>query len=161
MHPLDLRVVISDAVTRVRPQVELRGGRLEAEIDDQPLTVKGDAERLTTAVDNLLQNAVKFSVSPPRIEVRASLTATGVQVVVRDEGVGIPPAALGRLFEKFYRVEDPRLRNVAGTGIGLYLVRQVVEGHGGQVEVDSVPGRGTTFTLRLPQAAPVGASLGG
>jgi signal transduction histidine kinase len=161
MHPLDLRVVISDAVTRVRPQVELKGGSLEAEIDDQPLTVKGDAERLTTAVDNLLQNAVKFSVGPPRIEVRGSLTATGVVVAVRDEGVGIPTAALGRLFEKFYRVEDPRLRNVAGTGIGLYLVRQVVEGHGGQVEVDSVPGRGTTFTLRLPQAAPVGASLGG
>jgi signal transduction histidine kinase len=161
MHPLDLRAVISDAVTRVRPQVELKGGRLEAQIDDQPLTVKGDAERLTTAVDNLLQNAVKFSVSPPRIEVRGSLTATGVEIVVRDEGVGIPPAALGHLFEKFYRVEDPRLRNVAGTGIGLYLVRQVVEGHGGQVEVDSVPGRGTTFTLRLPQAAPVGANLGG
>jgi signal transduction histidine kinase len=161
MHPLDLRAVISDAVTRVRPQVELKGGRLEAQIDDQPLTVKGDAERLTTAVDNLLQNAVKFSVGPPRIEVRGNLTATGVEVVVRDEGVGIPPAALGHLFEKFYRVEDPRLRNVAGTGIGLYLVRQVVEGHGGQVEVDSVPGRGTTFTLRLPQAAPVGASLGG
>jgi len=64
---------------------------------------------------------------------------------------------MGRLFEKFYRVEDPRLRNVAGSGIGLYLVRQVVEGHGGRVQVYSVAGRGTTFTLRLPQTAQVGA----
>jgi len=160
MHPLDLRAVITDAVTRVRPQVDLKGGRLDAQVDDQPLTVRGDAERLTTAIDNLLQNAVKFSVGAPRIEVRGTRSPSGVEVVVRDEGVGIPAAALGRIFEKFYRVEDPRLRTVAGTGIGLYLVRQVMEGHGGRVEVESVPGRGTTFTLRLPEAAPVGASLG-
>lgn len=158
MHPLDLRAVITDAVTRVRPQVELKGGRLDAQVEDRPLTVRGDNERLTTAIDNLLQNAVKFSVGAPRIEVRGTQTATGVEVVVRDEGIGIPAAAIGRLFEKFYRVEDPRLRNVAGTGIGLYLVRQVIEGHGGRVEVESVPGMGTTFTLRLPQTAPVGAT---
>ena len=161
MHTLDLRSVVQDAVSRVRPQVELKGGRLEAAVDDRPLTVKGDSERLTTAIDNLLQNAVKFSVGAPRIQVRASRTPGGVEVVVRDEGIGIPAAAIGRLFEKFYRVEDPRLRNVAGTGIGLYLVRQVVEGHGGRVEVDSVPGGGTTFTLRLPASAPVGAIPGG
>jgi|GEM_PF-4380360 len=157
MHPLDLRAVITDAVTRVRPQVELKGGGLEVQVDDHPLTVTGDAERLTTAIDNLLQNAVKFSVGAPRIEVRGTQTPAGVEVTVRDEGVGIPAAAMGRLFEKFYRVEDPRLRNVAGSGIGLYLVRQVVEGHGGRVQVDSVAGRGTTFTLRLPQTAQVGA----
>jgi signal transduction histidine kinase/putative methionine-R-sulfoxide reductase with GAF domain len=161
MHPLDMRALITDAVTRVRPQVELRGGTLVVQIEDRPLTVVGDAERLTTAIDNLLQNAVKFSVGPPRIEVRGTQIAASVEVVVRDEGVGIPAAAIGRLFEKFYRVEDPRLRNVAGTGIGLYLVRQVVEGHGGQVRVDSLPGRGTTFTLKLPQPAPVAAALGG
>jgi len=161
MHPLDMRAVIADAVSRVRPQVELRGGTLEAKVEKQALIVMGDADRLTTAVDNLLQNAVKFSVGPPRIEVRGMQTAAGVEIVVRDDGVGIPVAALGRLFEKFYRVEDPRLRNVAGTGIGLYLVRQVVEGHGGQVQVESVPGRGTTFTLKLPQAAPLAATRGG
>ena len=161
LHALDMRAVLADAVSRVRPQVELKGGTLEAQIADRPLTVLGDAERLTTAIDNLLQNAVKFSVGSPRIEVRGTQTGSNVEIVVRDQGVGIPEAALGRLFEKFYRVEDPRLRNVAGTGIGLYLVRQVAEGHGGRVQVESMPGRGTTFTLKLPQAAPVAATLGG
>ena len=161
LHALDMRAVLADAVSRVRPQVELKGGTLEAQIADRPLTVLGDAERLTTAIDNLLQNAVKFSVGSPRIEVRGTQTGSNVEIVVRDQGVGIPEAALGRLFEKFYRVEDPRLRNVAGTGIGLYLVRQVAEGHGGRVQVESMPGRGTTFTLKLPQPAPVAATLGG
>ena len=160
MHPLDLRLVIQDSIDRVRPEVELKGGKLVGRLDDEPLTVTGDPERLTTAVDNLLQNAVKFSAAPPRIEVVADRQDGQVRLVVHDEGVGIAPEALGRLFEKFYRVNDPRLRNVAGTGIGLYLVRQVIEGHGGQVEVKSAVGAGTTFTLRLPVAAPVGAGRG-
>ncbi len=160
MHPLDLRLVIQDSIDRVRPQVELKGGKLVGRLDDEPLTVTGDPERLTTAVDNLLQNAVKFSAAPPRIEIVADRQDGQVRLVVHDEGVGIAPEALGRLFEKFYRVNDPRLRNVAGTGIGLYLVRQVIEGHGGQVEVKSAVGAGTTFTLRLPLAAPVGAGRG-
>lgn len=157
LHPLDLRLVVQDSIDRVRPQVELKGGTLVAHLADDPLPVTGDSERLTTAVDNLLQNAVKFSVAPPRIKVVADLKDGTIRLVVQDEGVGIAPEALGRLFEKFYRVNDPRLRNVAGTGIGLYLVRQVIEGHGGQVEVESAVGAGTTFTLRLPQTAPVGA----
>ncbi len=160
MHPLDFRAVVQDAVNRVRPQVDLKGGSLLATLPPEPLTVNGDAERLTTAVDNLLQNAVKFSVDPPRVEVAGSVTNGDVELVIKDEGVGIPAAALGRLFEKFYRVEDPRLRNVAGTGIGLYLVRHVIEGHGGRVDVESVPGRGTTFRIWLPQTATVVAGRG-
>jgi two-component system phosphate regulon sensor histidine kinase PhoR len=160
MHPLDLRLVVQDSIDRVRPQVELKGGKVVAHLADDPLTVTGDADRLTTAVDNLLQNAVKFSVDPPRVEVAGSVTNGDVELVIKDEGVGIPAAALGRLFEKFYRVEDPRLRNVAGTGIGLYLVRHVIEGHGGRVDVESVPGRGTTFRIWLPQTATVVAGRG-
>jgi signal transduction histidine kinase len=70
--------------------------------------------------------------------------------VIRDHGLGIPTAAMPRLFEKFYRVEDAALRNVSGTGIGLYLARQVVEAHDGTIVVDSRAGMGTAFTIRLP-----------
>ncbi len=160
MHSLDLRTVVQDAVSRVQPQVELKRGSVRVRLPDEPLTVTGDTDRLGTAIDNLLQNAVKFSVEPPSIEVDGAREDGHIELRVEDHGVGIPAAALSRLFEKFYRVEDPRLRNVAGTGIGLYLVRQVIEGHGGHVEVKSVPGAGTTFRLRLPQGAPA-ATQGG
>jgi signal transduction histidine kinase len=153
MTELDLRTVVTDAVERVRPQVALKHGSLRVVLASTPLTVLGDPERLATAVDNLLQNAVKFSTAPPQIEVTGSREDGSVRLVVKDHGIGIPAAARPRLFEKFYRVNDPELRNVAGTGIGLYLVRQVVEGHGGRVEVDSQPGQGAAFQIQLPVAA--------
>jgi two-component system sensor histidine kinase SenX3 len=117
------------------------------------LPVLGDSERLATAVDNLLQNAVKFSPEAPRIEVKGSRVDGRVTLEVRDHGVGIPESARQRLFEKFYRVNDPELHNVAGTGIGLYLVRQVIEGHGGHVTVESQRGQGASFRIELPAAA--------
>ena len=147
---VDLRSVVTDAVERVRPQVELKHGRVEVELASAPLTVLGDPERLATAVDNLLQNAVKFSPAAPRIEVTGTRENGAVRLVVKDHGIGIPAAAQARLFEKFYRVSDPELNNVVGTGIGLYLVRQVVESHGGRVDVDSQPGQGSTFKIQLP-----------
>jgi len=150
MAALDLRRVVSDAVDRVRPQVALKDGTLHVDLAPAPLTVLGDPERLATAVDNLLQNAVKFSEGPPRIEVTGNRQNGQVHLVVKDHGIGIPAAARSRLFEKFYRVESPELQNVAGTGIGLYLVRQVIEGHGGRVEVDSQPGQGSAFEIALP-----------
>jgi len=153
MASLDLRRVVNDAVERVRPQVELKQGTLQVELASSPLTVLGDPERLGTAVDNLLQNAVKFSEGPPRIEVSGSRENGKVHLVVKDHGLGIPTAAQARLFEKFYRVDSPQLHNVAGTGIGLYLVRQVIEGHGGRVDVDSHPGEGSAFEIALPAVA--------
>jgi signal transduction histidine kinase len=153
LTPLDLRSVVRDAVERVRPQVQLKEGDLAMELAPAPLPVLGDAERLATAVDNLLQNAVKFSEGPPRIEVVGDRQDGRVRLAVKDHGIGIPEAARQHLFEKFYRVNDPQLHNVAGTGIGLYLVRQVVEGHGGRVKVESQPGEGSTFEIDLPVAA--------
>jgi signal transduction histidine kinase len=152
MTELDLRTVVTDAVDRVRPQVALKQGSVHLDLAPSPLTVVGDPERLATAVDNLLQNAVKFSAGPPEIEVIGDRQNGHVRLVVKDHGIGIPAAARPRLFEKFYRVNDPELNNVVGTGIGLYLVRQVIEGHGGRVEVASQPGEGAAFEIELPVA---------
>jgi signal transduction histidine kinase/putative methionine-R-sulfoxide reductase with GAF domain len=152
MTELDLRTVVTDAVERVRPQLALKQGNVSVDLATTPLTIVGDPERLATAVDNLLQNAVKFSAGPPDIEVTGDRADGHVRLVVKDHGIGIPAAARGRLFEKFYRVNDPELNNVVGTGIGLYLVRQVVEGHGGKVGVDSEPGQGSAFEIDLPVA---------
>ncbi|HEY9288140.1 MAG TPA: GAF domain-containing sensor histidine kinase [Candidatus Dormibacteraeota bacterium] len=156
LAPVDLRTVVSEAVDRVRPQVDLKNGDVDVALTTEPLPVIGDSERLATAVDNLLQNAVKFSEGPPHIEVEGGRYDGRVTLVVRDHGVGIPESARSHLFEKFFRVHDPQLNNVAGTGIGLYLVRQVVEGHGGMVTVESQPGTGSSFKIELPAAAEVG-----
>src|SRR2546429_1730470 len=102
MSEIDLRTVVADAVNRVRPQVELKQGRVDLTLTSAPLTILGDPERLATAVDNLLQNAVKFSAGPPQIEVTGNRENGSVRVVVRDHGIGIPPSAHARLFEKFY-----------------------------------------------------------
>ncbi len=163
---LDLRTVVKEAVDRVQPQVQLKEGRLHVDLAEAPLPVLGDPERLGTALDNLLQNAVKFSAGPPRIEVVGNRENGRIHLVVRDHGIGIPEAARRHLFEKFYRVHNPELQNVAGTGIGLYLVRQVVEGHGGRVQVDSHLGEGSAFEIDLPVAttqspSPSGGGQGG
>jgi K+-sensing histidine kinase KdpD len=152
LSALDLRRVVTDAVERVRPQVELKSGAVQVDLATAPLIVMGDSERLATAVDNLLQNAVKFSEGPPHIEVRGCRQNGNIRVVVKDHGIGIAAAARPRLFEKFYRVENPSMHNVAGTGIGLYLVRQVIESHGGRVAVESQPGEGSAFEIALPAA---------
>jgi signal transduction histidine kinase/putative methionine-R-sulfoxide reductase with GAF domain len=156
MNQLDLRQVLKEAIDRVRPQVALKHGEMQVALADEPLSVIGDAERLGTAVDNLLQNAVKFTADAPRIQVKGLRNNGRISIVVQDNGIGIPEEARGRLFEKFYRVNDPTLHNVAGTGIGLYLVRQVVEGHGGEVKVNSRPGAGSCFEIDLPAARTAG-----
>src|SRR3989440_116621 len=102
MASLDLRSVIQDAIERVRPQVELKQGLMEVKLSDAPLPVMGDADRLGTAVDNLLQNAVKFCEGPPKIEVLGAREDGRVRLVVKDHGIGIPETARTRLFEKFY-----------------------------------------------------------
>jgi signal transduction histidine kinase/putative methionine-R-sulfoxide reductase with GAF domain len=153
---LDLRTVVREAIDRVRPQVDLKQGALRVALANEPLPVVGDPERLATAVDNLLQNAVKFSPGPPQIEVTGGRDNGRVTLVVRDHGLGIPEGARSRLFEKFYRVNDPLTRNVAGTGIGLYIVRQVIEGHGGQITVNSQPGQGASFRIDLPASVETG-----
>ncbi len=101
------------------------------------------------ALDNLLENAAKFSIDPPHIEVRLTTSDGDAEIVVQDNGIGIPEQAIPHLFEKFYRVDDPQLR-VGGTGIGLYLVRQVIDAHRGRISVESQPNRGTAFRITLP-----------
>jgi len=153
MTSLDFGAVVRDAVERVRPQVALKQGEVDVYLEPAPMPVLGDPERLATAVDNLLQNAVKFSEGPPRIEVVGERNDGRIRLRVVDHGIGIPDSARRHLFEKFYRVTDIPLQNVAGTGIGLYLVRQVVEGHGGRVTVDSRVRQGSVFQIELPAEA--------
>ncbi|MBT1545748.1 sensor histidine kinase [Curtobacterium aurantiacum] len=118
------------------------------------LRVMGDPGLLQVAVSNLIANAVKYSPDNTRVGVGVRSAKGFVEIAITDQGVGIPEADLDRVFERFYRVDPARSRATGGTGLGLAIVKHVVGNHGGDVRVWSQPGKGSTFTIRLPEADP-------
>jgi two-component system phosphate regulon sensor histidine kinase PhoR len=104
-----------------------------------------------------VDNAIKHSAADREIRLTAQDVGGAVEIRVRDEGCGIAPEHLPRLFERFYRVDKARSRQQGGTGLGLAIVKHIVQAHGGTVDVESTPGVGSTFTIRLPQEATAAA----
>ncbi|GAB3612094.1 sensor histidine kinase [Humibacter ginsengisoli] len=143
--------VVASAVDQNRVLAESRGIELATGRASHAV-VFGDESLLTTAVHNLVSNAVRYSPDKTRVGIGARLTDGVVEVAVTDQGPGIPPEDLDRVFERFYRVDQARSRATGGTGLGLSIVKHAVQNHGGEVRVWSQPGRGSTFTIRLPEA---------
>jgi len=124
---------------------------------EKRLTVWGEESMLVTAVHNLIANAIQYSAPPSRVGIGISGTDDTVEIAVTDQGIGIPDDELDRVFERFFRIDQARSRSTGGTGLGLSIVKHVVQNHGGEIRVWSQPGRGSTFTIRLPrvfEAAP-------
>jgi PAS domain S-box-containing protein len=117
---------------------------------DDPLIVEGDEVRLELVLHNLLQNAVKYSPKGGKVYVRLDRKGGNARIAVIDTGIGIPETALAQLFQRFYRASNADQAQIGGTGIGLYLVNEIVTRHGGKVEVTSTEGQGSTFTVILP-----------
>lgn len=154
MERLDLRNVVQHAIESLLPRLEERQHGLSLSLPDEPLWVEGDTVRLEQIVSNLLTNAVKYT--PRGGEIAVALSAEAGQSVlrVRDNGVGIPPEMLDRIFELFTQAPTDTARSDGGLGLGLTLVRSLVRLHGGSVSAASEgPGRGSEFTVRLPLAA--------
>ncbi|MFC1491812.1 sensor histidine kinase, partial [Nitrospinota bacterium] len=123
----------------------------EVNISDEFDRVWADPSALERIFINLLENAVNFSPQGEVVEVTARASLDGrIEVSVKDRGEGIPPEHLPRIFERFYRVDPARSRNRGGTGLGLAIVKHLVQGHSGEVSVESTPGKGATFRLTLP-----------
>jgi two-component system sensor histidine kinase SenX3 len=147
--------VIGEAVGRISSAAEHAGIELQVSSDPH-VRLLGDRRQLVSAVFNLLDNAVKYSPADAQVRVSAECDGDGrVRLSVADDGVGIPRRDLDRIFERFYRVDRARSRGTGGTGLGLAIVRHVASNHGGEVEVESTEGVGSTFTLTLPQASPI------
>lgn len=152
-QPVQVAAVVGEAVERVRSAAAAKDVTLAEEVDAS-VRVLGSAPQLVTALTNLLDNAVCYSPAGTRVSVSAHAGGDGVvEILVADEGVGIPAEEVGRVFERFYRADRARSRATGGTGLGLAIVKHVVSNHGGQVSVWSTPGCGSTFTVRLPAAA--------
>ncbi len=151
---VDAASVVADAVARCRSVAEQRQVELELDQTDG-CAVLGDRRQITAAVANVVENAVKYSEVGTSVSIGLRCEGPDVIFEVADRGVGIPAADLERIFERFYRADLARSRATGGTGLGLAIVRNAVQNHGGRVDVRSVEGEGSTFTLRLPSATSV------
>ncbi len=145
---VDLSQLVWTEVDAVLPLAAERGIRLISEIS--PLTVRGSAPDLALAVRNLLSNAVRYTEDGGEVRVSLHEDSERKVLTIADTGVGIPQRDLDRIFERFYRVDVARSRSTGGTGLGLSMVRHVVEAHGGRVGVESELGAGSSFTIELP-----------
>lgn len=151
-HPevVELDQVIASAIDQNRVHADAQRVTL-ASGGAKGLRVWGDETMLVTAVHNLILNAVQYSPSPSRVGIGVTAADDVIEIAVTDQGIGIPEDELDRVFERFFRVDQARSRTTGGTGLGLSIVKHVVQNHGGDVRVWSQPGRGSTFTIRLPR----------
>ncbi|HWP74647.1 MAG TPA: sensor histidine kinase, partial [Methylomirabilota bacterium] len=144
--------VVHEVLESFRHPLHQQGFALEVSIAPDLPDVPLDGEALKQALANLLDNAMKYSADRRKIAVTARREGDGVAVAVADEGIGIPLSERERIFEKFYRVGRSETQGRRGSGVGLALVKHIVEAHGGRVTVDGGPGVGSRFTLHLPGA---------
>lgn len=152
LTPVALGDVVIPAVERLRPQAARAGLALTVEIDPQGPLVLADPERIQQVVTNLVHNAIKFTPAGGSVRVYSAVGGDEATVLVQDTGVGIPAEDLPRIFERFYKAD--RARTGGGTGLGLAIAKHIVCAHGGEIEAESVEGRGSTFRFTLPLAGP-------
>lgn len=149
---VDLDDLVAQAVARGRAVDESKAVDVNAFGTSDEIVVRGDARQLLSAIGNLVENAVKYSDDDGVVQVRTRVDERHIEVMVTDQGVGIPERDLDRIFERFYRVDRARSRETGGNGLGLAIVRHVASNHGGEVRVSSQEGEGSTFVLRLPRS---------
>jgi two-component system phosphate regulon sensor histidine kinase PhoR len=151
---IDLKSFLEDLVSGVEEGVRHRGFLLRAEIDADLPRVTLDREEIGLAATNLIDNAVKYSGDSREVIMRAHTENDHAVIEVQDFGIGLDPSERHRVFERFYRGGEALTRSVKGTGLGLTLVKNIVEAHGGTIDARGEPGQGSTFTIRLPVSGP-------
>jgi two-component system phosphate regulon sensor histidine kinase PhoR len=150
LQPVELRPLAEKVFTDLKTRAEQKDMKLVNELAD--LTALADAHRLEQVLANLVDNAIKYGRAQGSVTVGGRKTEAGkIEAFVKDDGPGIPPEALDRIFERFYRVDKARSREQGGTGLGLSIVKHIVQNHGGEVWAKSEPGKGATFFFTLPQ----------
>jgi signal transduction histidine kinase len=163
----DVAEVVETVLRTYEHQIIGSGFELSNRIDHRLPMALIDSEALSQAVLNLVNNAIKYSEDVKKIEIVVEARGDHIAIEVADHGIGIPRSEQQKIFEKFYRVNAGLVHNTKGSGLGLALVKHIVEAHGGQILVDSAPGKGSRFTIVIPiaktEAAPqkAGAEIRG
>jgi len=151
LQPVPLRPLAEKILTDLKTRASAKDVKLVNALPE--LTATADANRLEQVLANLVDNAIKYGRANGTVIVGGQKTdADKIEIFVQDDGPGIPPESLDRVFERFYRVDKARSREQGGTGLGLSIVKHIVQSHGGKVWVKSEPGKGATFSFTLPQA---------
>jgi signal transduction histidine kinase len=150
LRPEDLRAVVENAIHQAEPEAKERGVELVLELPEEPIRQRHDPQRMGQVLGNLIANALKYTPAGGRVTASVKRTAEGAELTVSDTGLGIEPAELPHVFERFYRGTN---RNVEapGAGLGLSIVRSIVDMHGGRVEIASAPDSGTEVVVSLPR----------
>ncbi|MCK4734383.1 MAG: hypothetical protein KAT65_18150, partial [Methanophagales archaeon] len=141
--------VIADSIESVKHAASEKGIKLNVELPEGLSSVKGDREKLTQVVINLLNNAIKFTPRSGEISIKAREFNGQVEVKVSDTGIGIPPEDLEKVFDKFYQVDSTLTREAGGTGLGLAICKGIIEAHNGHIMAESELGKGSTFIFTL------------
>ena len=147
---LDINELVQNAVNNANLKVQDRGGKINMNLLAQRATIFADKTHISNILANLLDNAEKYTKDTPHIEIQTTDQKDGVQIMIRDNGIGISKEDLKNIFEKFYRVHTGNLHDVKGFGLGLSYVKSIVDAHGGRVTVKSELGKGSAFYINLP-----------
>jgi two-component system sensor histidine kinase SenX3 len=147
--PVEVEDLIREAINQAQIHAESRGIAIDLGAVENA-TVIGDRDQLIAAVHNLIENAINYSPENTKVSVTSTIKDGLVEIAVTDQGIGIAESELGRIFERFYRVDPARSRQTGGTGLGLSIVKHVALNHGGDVKVWSKEGVGSTFSIILP-----------
>jgi signal transduction histidine kinase len=147
---VDLNVFLREVVARVQHQVQHEGFAITAQLAEKSLPARIDRDAMAQAVVNLLDNATKFSRNSKEVSLSACREGDCARIDVKDHGIGIRPDEIKRVFDRFYRGSTEQVHSTRGTGLGLTIVKRIVEGHQGTITVQSASGRGSTFTIMLP-----------
>ena len=150
--PVAMRTLIEDVVAWLAPMAQARRVRLS--VGGDPLTVNGDAEQLREALNNVVANAILYNVPDGSVTISTRRTGATARIEVADTGIGIPSDAVPRVFDRFFRVDKARSREMGGSGLGLSIARTIVTAHGGDIACTSEPGVGSMFVISLPALTP-------
>ena len=152
LRPMHAHEIIRDVADNFSLQLEDRNGKIELELNAENDFIEADEVHLSNLVNNLIDNAIKYSKDdqPPLIKISTASTNKSIIITIEDNGIGMTKETAKRVFEKFYRAHTGNIHNVKGFGLGLSYVKTMVEAHGGNIKVDSVLGKGSSFTIELP-----------
>lgn len=152
--PQDLAALIQKSVEAARPVAASSHVNLCVRTPEKLIMAAGDARRLGQVLDNLMGNAIKFSPNGGEVVVQATCVGSEIHLTISDQGIGIPTEELPRIWDRFYQVDGSTKRRFGGSGLGLTIVKRIVEAHGGRVWAESTPGQGSRFTCAFPIGAP-------